>query len=239
MLVTNRHVVEGAASGTVRFIRADQSGLPILGSSTTVSFSAADWFFHPDPEIDLAVAPIGFSLRDLELKGQQVFYRLVGRDLLPRQEVANDLDVLEPITFVGYPSALYDTANLTPIMRRGTVATPVQLDYCDRPQFLVDASVFPGSSGSPVFLLNDNGYKEGGTNHIGATRILFLGVIAQVHKWTRDGRIVVASKPKVFVDELIDLGIVFNWHAVEETVDLACKHHGLSRESSDYGAPVT
>jgi hypothetical protein len=36
--------------------------------------------------------------------------------------------------------------------RRGMTATPPQLDYCGRPTFLIDASVFGGSSGSPVFL---------------------------------------------------------------------------------------
>ena len=39
-----------------------------------------------------------------------------------------------------------------PILRRGTTATPIALNFEGRPEFLIDAAVYPGSSGSPVFV---------------------------------------------------------------------------------------
>jgi len=162
VLVTNRHVIEGATNGFVRFIRAEGDA-PLWGEPVTASFTVADWVTHPDPAVDVAVTFIGPTLQGLADQGLPVFYRLLGHDLVPTNDVVDDLDVVEPVTFVGYPRGLFDTVNLTPIIRRGTTATPVQLDYCGMPAFLVDASIFPGSSGSPVFIVNENGYRQGNT----------------------------------------------------------------------------
>lgn len=231
ILITNKHVIRGATQGVVRLLRA-QDGAPRLGECVDLNFVEADWVGHPDPDVDVAAVAIGGVLSQLEAQGTPVFFRLIGRDLLPSDEVLEDLDVVEPVTFVGYPNSLYDTKNLTPIVRRGTTATPVQLDYCGTPQFLIDASIFPGSSGSPVFLINENGYRQGNSVMLGSSRILFLGVVAAVHQQAGTGRIVTATSPTIQFDQMIDLGLVFKWSAVEETVDELCRQRGIDRHQS-------
>ena len=62
------------------------------------------------------------------------------------------LDVELNVSFIGYPNSLYDPASFLPILRSGTISTHPMVDYEGRPQFLIDAQVFPGSSGSPVFV---------------------------------------------------------------------------------------
>jgi S1-C subfamily serine protease len=231
ILITNKHVISGATQGVVRLLRA-KDGAPCLGECVDLNFVEADWVGHPDPDVDVAAVAIGGALSQLEAHGTPVFYRLIGRDLLPSDEVLEDLDVVEPVTFVGYPNSLYDTKNLTPIVRRGTTATPVQLDYCGTPQFLIDASIFPGSSGSPVFLINENGYRQGNSVMLGSSRILFLGVVAAVHQQAGTGRIVTATSPTIQFDQMIDLGLVFKWSAVEETVEELCRQRGINRHQS-------
>lgn len=232
MLITNKHMVAGAAQGTVRFLRAED-GKPSFGNAVHVDFRESDWVGHPDPDVDVSAVAIGGVLSQLEQQGTPVFYRLLSRDILPTDEVIDDLDVVEPVTFVGYPASLYDSVNLTPIVRRGTTATPVQLDYCGAPQFLIDASIFPGSSGSPVFLINENGYRQGGNFMLGSTRVLFLGVVAAVHQQASTARIVTSTVPQIQFDQMVDLGLVFKWSAVEETVAEFCRQRGLDRYSPE------
>jgi hypothetical protein len=138
------------------------------------------------------------------------------------------LDALEPVTFIGYPNGIWDSKNLLPIARRGMTASPISVDFENTPRFLIDASVFGGSSGSPVFLLNQGVYtdKTGGT--IIGSRLLFVGVIAAVFFRTQFNQVVAVPiptqvQPMVQQQEMIDLGIVFKARTVIETVEAFLK----------------
>ena len=72
-------------------------------------------------------------------------------DTLFESEELEQLEAIEEVVLIGYPAGIRDPAHLTPIARKGITATPPAWDYGGRPTFLVDASVFHGSSGSPVF----------------------------------------------------------------------------------------
>lgn len=74
--------------------------------------------------------------------------------MIPNEEQIKQMDAIEPITFIGYPNGIWDSTNLLPVARRGTTASPIEVDFEGSPRFLIDASVFGGSSGSPVFILN-------------------------------------------------------------------------------------
>ncbi len=96
------------------------------------------------------------------------------------------------------------------------------------PSFLIGASVFGGSSGSPVFILNQGAYatRDGGIN-IGS-RFHFIGVIAAVFLRKQWNEIVAvpiptATKPMVQNVEMIDLGIVFKARTVVETIEAFLK----------------
>lgn len=59
-------------------------------------------------------------------------------------QVASDAIVL------GYPKGYYDDVNLFPIVKSGIVASRWGAQFSGRPYFLIDARLFPGSSGSLV-----------------------------------------------------------------------------------------
>ena len=118
--------------------------------------------------------------------------------------------------FVGFPNGMFDEKHYLPIFRRGYVATSPDLDFNGAPLFLIDASVFPGSSGSPVFTVGDS--------LIGGTPALkFLGIIAAVYTQPTDGRITWRTAPTNQVpvpelDQMIDLGVVYKARCVRETI---------------------
>lgn len=90
--------------------------------------------------------------------GVDLFIRCVETSMIPNEEQIKQMDAIEPITFIGYPNGIWDSTNLLPVARRGTTASPIEVDFEGSPRFLIDASVFGGSSGSPVFILNQGSF---------------------------------------------------------------------------------
>jgi hypothetical protein len=102
--------------------------------------------------------------------------------------ILKGLDAVEEVLFIGYPCGIWDARNLLPIVRRGITATPIYIDFSGRKQFLIDASVFPGSSGSPVFIYNAGIYwdKKSGSTVVGH-RLFFLGILSEVFQMVDTG----------------------------------------------------
>ena len=112
------------------------------------------WIEHPDPNVDLAMCLIGGVFNQLDQIGKRPYYAGIPQDLDPNYRAIErpergrrDYDGWLPEWALGYKNNL-------PIIRRGITATPAFRDYCGRDEFLIDAACFPGSSGSPVFILN-------------------------------------------------------------------------------------
>ena len=51
---------------------------------------------------------------------------------------------------IGYPRGFYDQLHLFPIVKSGIVASRWGVPFQGKPYFLIDAKLFPGSSGSIV-----------------------------------------------------------------------------------------
>ena len=166
LLVSNRHVYGDPTKPiNLVFHRRDDNdpALPQLGQIIVLSDKKFETVFtaHPDPSVDLAcinVSKIGHH-------EPPIFYKNLTNELMPdfqheRLLPGND------VWFVGYPENRFDTANNLPVLRRGYIASIPKVDFEGRPEFLIDAQVFPGSSGSPVFTLLGNQFR-------------FVGIVSQ------------------------------------------------------------
>jgi hypothetical protein len=238
-LVTNKHVVNGADIGRIEFFHSSPDAQPLLGQleSVTVSNFAARFHGHPNSDIDIAVMPLHGVLQILKQRNVDVFYRSIPNDLLLTNTEIADLDAVEDIIFIGYPKLLRDPVNLTPVARKGTTATPVVIDYGEEPKFLVDAAVFEGSSGSPVFLAGPPMRFRNNQVQIGS-RVRLIGVIAQLISTETQGEIQVSREPDAVafaasMVHMMNLGIVYKASTVLETIDDFLRTHFNVEPSPD------
>lgn len=239
-LVSNKHVFAGLSELTVRMVRAGDDQTLQLGSATQITltdFNDGLWKGHPDASVDVAALPLGTIADAMVGMGAPPFFRSIPSDISLTDITSRTLDSIEEVVFVGYPNGIYDDKNFTPVVRRGSTATPISIDYRGEPAFLIDASVFPGSSGSPVFVLNQGSYTSRNGGIVIGQRFIFLGVLAAVHVRQVVGSLIqLPATVGVQTSETLDLGIVYRAQAIDQTVDLFLEGEGLVRLAS--GAEV-
>lgn len=197
-IITNKHVVGGAVKGKFHLTLANDSGQPIPKSHHIFQFGGFEqmWIPHPDTDVDLCVMPIA-PLQEVAAKeNRKLFYVALDKSLVPTQAEMDDMVLMEEITMVGYPNGIWDEVNNMPVFRRGISATHPNLDWNGKPEFLIDAACFPGSSGSPVFLFNQLGFatKSGGMV-IGPSRLKLLGILYAGPQHTVTGEIKIIEVP--------------------------------------------
>lgn len=109
------------------------------------------------------------------------------------------------VVFVGYPLGYFDETNNVPILRAGRIASIPKIDFVGQPQFLIDAQVYPGSSGSPVFV------PWGG-------QYFFVGMLGKAYIRSAPLELQdLAVKP--VITSYVGLGIVYKPDAIMEVVE--------------------
>jgi hypothetical protein len=175
LLMTNKHVVDRGTQLKFMMHLADGAGRP-TGSSVAMRDQLGFVVNHPDPDVDLCGIPVGFVLTTAEKQGRPIFYRTVGKEHFPGVDPSSKPQAVEDILMIGYPNGLWDTANNMPIVRPGITATSPVMKFDGRPEFMIDAACFPGSSGSPVFMFERSALQPKPNVLIGR-RFCFLGVL--------------------------------------------------------------
>lgn len=208
MLFTNKHVVDGSTSVRVT-CHIGKDGRP-TGSFVDCAIDTTGDFVirHSDPSIDLCGVFFAPTIHEVRQKGMDIFMTTLTTDLFPKDDEWEDFDAIEEVTMIGCPNGIYDTFNNFPIARRGSTATALGRLYNGRPEFMVDMACFPGSSGSPIFLYDRNGFIDKRTNtyRLGEQRIRFVGVLHAGPKINNAGMIVMSKTPSVSVGTMMHLG---------------------------------
>ncbi|WP_439614611.1 S1 family peptidase [Reyranella sp.] len=218
LLITNKHAIENVITGKVNFSTRENGEVdaPLLGKHVPVHVAnfQNNWIHHPDPAVDLAALPIGGLLQLLDQQNIVPFYKAISLDHIATEQQMKDLLAIEQVTMVGYPNGLWDSTNNLPIVRRGITATSPAVNFQGRPEFLIDCAIFPGSSGSPVFLLDMGAFTSRQGMHLGQSRIKLIGVLHSVHCYSESGEIVSEPTPtakQVLVTrQFMNLGICAN-----------------------------
>lgn len=215
-LVTNRHVIEDASELSLDFCTTFDKR-PVIGGIHRINLSevSGSYVVHPDDNIDIAV----LECTGLFVQFPETFYfKAVNMDLFATFSEP-ELNVAQSIYFIGYPSAIYDTKNNLPIVRTGIIASNPKLDYEGDKKFIIDAQVFPGSSGSPVYIdLTFENIKNGQIVLDENRNIKLLGIVAQT--MIRNNELIpLTNNVHLGTQEVLGLGIVFKATAIKELID--------------------
>ena len=198
-VVTNRHVIAGSVSCELVFRsqRVDAADAPIVASTIRFDLGFEErWYKHPDERVDLAALPLSNEFRQMLGNGFTPLYKATQLSQLVTAEAAAELNAVEEILMVGYPDGLWDQANNLPVARRGITATPVSVEWNGRNEFLIDCSVYPGSSGSPVYLFSPSGTRLSVEHRLIPTnQVMLLGVVKSVFVHTVGGEVEVSPAP--------------------------------------------
>ena len=181
---------------TVRLNHKKDDGTPDYGNVQTFSYDGFSEFSfdHPDQNVDLACVDVS------ELTHTEAYVSCLDDSYLTPvdyEKVALGSDVL----FVGFPNDRYDVVNNLPLVRKGTLASMPNLDFNGSGEIVIDAQVFPGSSGSPVFIEWDGTYK-------------LLGVIARTMQRHAANEV---SAGEIY--PTLGLGVVVKQRHVRELID--------------------
>lgn len=215
-LVTNYHVLTGYSpkeskppkgDNVIFFLHKDANNPGDVNQIRFPLFTKNGkpiWLSSKDyPHADVAVIPLVHSLySDAKVFG--ISEEWTGGNIKIRPT--------SKITLIGYPYGYYDKKNWLPIWKTGNIASEPDINFEEKPLFLIDISAFPGMSGSPAFAIAYGAYEtiEGPTT-VGHVQ-KFLGIYASMQMLKEEKyleEITSESKMGVIIDESLELGHIW------------------------------
>jgi len=215
LLISNKHVFKNPKNKiSFTFNKKDEKGEADLGKVHTFSSNSfhAIYSEHPDPTIDLAC--INASM----ISNTDVYFRHLYPEMISDftdENLAPGIDVW----FIGYPENRYDVINNLPLLRRGYISSIPKVDFNAKKQFVIDAQVFPGSSGSPVFTQLNNEFK-------------LIGVVTET--MIKHGQLeAIPTLSSLGVQQTLGLGIVIKATLLNELINVTISKVREALKSKD------
>ncbi len=224
-LITNKHVL----------LSRDHEGSYQIPDSFTFHYrkkngSTIEWFpvtlnkneikkrskIHMNDIVDIIAIEILDTQTELIKKNQIIRNSVITEENLPGKSKIN-IEVSDETIILSYPKGFYDQLNLFPIVKSGIIASKWGAHFNGHPYFLIDAKLFPGSSGSLVISHPTNQILyQGKILTSQEKQFVFLGVFS--------GEPFKQSQPIDFDDMTIirkegfNVGIVWYSNLVEEII---------------------
>lgn len=218
VLITNNHVVENSIKTIFEFCRASENGTPLDTESFSFTYNGNAWFHHPDKNVDLQCLLLGEALNKLHENNIKIFYIPLETNIIPAKKTLEKLSAIEEVIMVGYPIGLSDEYNHKPIIRRGITSSHPKKNFQGKKETLLDIACYPGSSGSPVFILNQGSYTTPNGISLG-TRVYLLGILYGGHEFNAKGILQFVNLPNTPVPVThipINLGLMIKAERILE-----------------------
>jgi V8-like Glu-specific endopeptidase len=166
-IITNKHVLKGKKlSGTPQNIKLRLNFLCQARnykrkysikceeiSITESQIAATPDIVRDHPEnSDLCAINVSEIIKDYEQKNhKKLLYFAYTKESIEID--FRGIDIYEDIAMIGYPRGLYDSVHSLPILRGGKISSVPNINWNNKPEFMIDCACIPGSSGSPVLLI--------------------------------------------------------------------------------------
>ena len=225
-LVTNRHVLinDGrlAASITFHHRKVTANGFEWVPITVSGDDLKARCSFHQEDTVDVALVAVsdllGKAIHPVADNEKAMAYSAVSEDDFPGKNKIN-VEVGDDALVVGYPRGFYDEFSKFPIVKSGVIASCWGMPFGGRPYFLVDAKLFPGSSGSiviskPISYLIEN--KQILQHSSGSRQFAFLGIFSG--EPFRQSRPIETDNFTIISKESYGVGVVWYYHLVTEII---------------------
>lgn len=230
-LITAKHVVVDTETGKTKdvnmhvFFNLKSGGITTRSIGEIKRKFSLDWVFHENTAVDIAIIPFGLDPQkdDIKIIPDNLF--------LPSDRLFELYDVF----FLSYQPGVKFEKRISPIFRSGTISI-----INEDKTFYIDASAFPGNSGSPVFLkpspirFDENRISIGG-DQLGGK---FIGIIGSYIPYEEVAISVQTGRPRVVFEENTGLSKVWSVGFVREIIESDVFRKQLDKLTPKQGGAV-
>jgi len=219
-LITSRHVLEGEQKLQIKFNSAVRSGSQDFSVPLRDRSGRRLWTVHSDSAVDLAAVFIDGNY--IRSKNMRFAFFKDDEDALTVGGLKSEgVTEGDGVFVLGYPMALVQPKWQAAICRKGCVARIQDVLVAGTGEFLVDATVFPGNSGSPV-ILRPEATAIPGTKTASAARV--IGVVCAYLPYQDVAVSQQTQMPRITFDENSGLTSVIPMDRVNELMTTARRH---------------
>jgi len=227
-LVTNKHVLQGQKSIIVRFNPEPSAGGIALDYPIELDEGKTVWVDHPREDID--VSAISLNVPFLKQQSRKFAYFHSDQNILSIKDmVENGVSEGDFVYALGFPMNLVDPTKQYVISKAGTIARIRDVLEGYRNDFIVDISLFPGNSGSPIVskpeIVCINGTKSLDTSYL-------IGIVKANIPYSDVAISQQTKQPRVIFQENSGLAIVIPSDFIMETIDLCFKKMDVKAEAT-------
>ena len=221
-LVTAKHVLvdpktgEFTDSGMLAFFNLKEAKIGSRTIDELKEHLAVNWIFHENKDVDIAIIPFG-------LNPQQDDVKTIPEKLF----LSTDrLFELYDVFFLSYQPGIQPGKRISPVIRSGTISL-----INDDQTFYIDASAFPGNSGSPVFLKPSPIRCDEGGISIGGDQLggKFVGIIGEYLPYQEVAISSQTGRPRVVFEENTGLSKVWSVSFIKETTESSAFKQQLNK----------
>ncbi len=198
-LVTAAHVFERIGGDYAQFALRVKRGNQIVRNVVTVAIRKSGIrLYAKHPNVDISVMRVTLPNDNA--------HAMVNWPALATDEVFANLNIHpgDEMFAVGYPLCRMANPQGYPMLRRGSVATPIHVPGLPLTGFSLDVPTFEGNSGGPVYF-DYSDRMTGGVSAKGQTHRYIAGVVSQRMYGANEPLLMAGVVPAKFIAEAVNL----------------------------------